>query len=76
MKLEYLTNIIGHAAKDEEKNVEILKQELKNNDFKVCGMGVILMLDEMHDIGLADDACAYWKTLGLLHFPYEPSKAL
>lgn len=76
MDIKYLAVIIGHAAKDSEGNLQILKTELKNNGYKLCGMGVELMLGQMSDMGLADDAVAYWKTLGLTHLPYEPANAL
>ena len=76
MNLEKLAKIFEIAVKDDEENLKVLKKMLKDNDFKVCGLGVDMMLGEMSDMGLEEDCVAYWKTLGLTHLPYKPADAL
>ena len=64
---------MSEAIKDDGKNLEVLKKALKENDYKLCGMGVDMMLSEMKEMGLPQDAVVYWKTLGMANLPYNPS---
>lgn len=68
--------IIAHASSDKEKNIEVLKKTLYDNDFKLCSRSAIIMLGEMTDMGLEEDVRAYWESLALLHLPIHPWEAL
>lgn len=76
MNIKRFCSIIEIAVEDKEKNIEVLKKALKENDFKICGMGASIMLGEMLDMGLSQKEKDYWETLALAHLPYSPSDAL
>lgn len=68
--------ILSQQLPNEMKNVEALKKELKDNGFKLCGMGADIMLDSLSDMGMEDEQVKYWKMLALKHLPYSPAEAL
>lgn len=65
MNYKQLPTIMSIALQDKEGNLELLKQELTANEFKHTTSAAFIMLDEMSDLGLEDDAVLYWKTLAL-----------
>lgn len=75
-QVETLAKIIAIAAEDKEKNLKVLKTVLKEEGYKLCGMAVMLMLDQMHDMGMGDEQYSYWTTLGTLNLPYHPWEAI
>lgn len=73
--LNHFCEIFKAGASANEKHIETLKKELKANGFKICGMSVNIMLDELYDMGMEADCVTYWKTVGLTNFPYSPTEA-
>jgi hypothetical protein len=75
MNTKGIAAILEIAAEDKEKNIEALKEALRNNDYKVCSMSASIMLSEMKDYGMDNDQYNYWYALALLHLPQYPWQA-
>ena len=69
MNKEMIAQLLEVGVADKEKNVEVLKQALIDNDYKVSVRGALLFLDNCSE-ALPEDCVFYWRAVAL-NLPVE-----
>jgi predicted metal-dependent hydrolase len=74
MNVQKLADMMQIAVGDKQEHLKQLKETLREEGFKECGMAVSIMMDEMSDLGMDEECVLYWKTLGMTSLPYSPTE--